>query len=39
VRVKHSEEVTSGVHRIVWKDENEALPPVRDDVLRLVTEG
>lgn len=39
VRIRHSDDAASGVHRIDWVDENDALPPVGKGVLRLATRG
>lgn len=39
IRVRHTDDLATGTHRIDWVDENEALPPVGDGVLRLATEG
>ncbi len=39
VRIRHTDDRATGVHRIGWVDENGALPPVAAGVLRLATEG
>ena len=39
VRIVASHDVSSGIHRIDWVDENEHLPPPEDGVLRLRTAG
>ncbi len=39
VRIRHSDDLTSGIHRIDWVDENDALPPAGKGVLRLATRG
>ena len=39
VRIRHHDEPQTGVHRVEWFDDNDALPPVGAGVLRLQTEG
>lgn len=39
VRIRHSDDVANGVHRIDWSDENDSLPPAGAGVLRLSTRG
>jgi hypothetical protein len=39
IRIRYTDDPGTGVHRIEWVDENGALPPVDDGVLRLATEG
>jgi len=39
IRIRHTDDASTGVHRIDWVDENDSLPPVDDGVLRLATEG
>jgi hypothetical protein len=39
IRIRHTEDSVTGIHRIAWTDENEVLPPVEDGVLRLASEG
>ena len=39
VRIRHGDDRQSGVHRIDWVDENDALPPPGKGVLRLATRG
>jgi len=39
VRIRHSDDLLNGIHRIDWVDENDALPPVGKGVLRLSTRG
>jgi len=39
IRIRHTDDPATGIHRIDWIDENGALPPVDSGVLRLSTEG
>jgi hypothetical protein len=39
VRIRHTDDRVTGIHRIDWVDENAALPPAGAGVLRLATEG
>lgn len=39
IRIRHTDDVLTGIHRIDWVDENDVLPPVDDGVLRLATQG
>lgn len=39
IRIFHTREASTGVHRVDWVDANEVLPPPSDDVLRLATAG
>lgn len=39
IRVEHSADELTGIHRIDWVDQNEILPPVAKGVLRLATKG
>ena len=39
IRIEHTRDVTTGVHRVGWRDANEVLPPPSDDVLRLASVG
>lgn len=39
IRIRHTDDVLTGIHRIDWVDENDVLPPVIDGVLRLATQG
>jgi len=39
IRIHHSNDPSTGIHRIDWIDENDALPPAGAGVLRLATEG
>lgn len=39
IRIRHSDDRVTGIHRIDWVDENAALPPAAAGVLRLATEG
>ncbi|MAG32493.1 MAG: hypothetical protein CL908_16545 [Deltaproteobacteria bacterium] len=35
LRIRHTDDTASGVHRVDWKDANEVLPPESGEVLRL----
>jgi len=39
VRIDHRRDAATGIHRVLWHDENENLPEPADDVLRLESEG
>jgi hypothetical protein len=39
IRIVHTIDEKTGIHRIDWVDVNEVLPPVEDGVLRLATQG
>ncbi len=39
IRIEHTRDAATGVHRVEWKDVNEVLPPPDDDVLRLASVG
>ena len=39
VQIDHRADAATGIHRIMWTDANDVLPPPEGDVLRLETEG
>jgi hypothetical protein len=39
IRIEHSREDETGIHRVRWRDANEVLPPPIDGVLRLGSDG
>ena len=39
VRIDHRRDAETGIHRVLWRDENENLPEPAEDVLRLASEG
>ena len=39
IRIRHTPDRETGIHRISWRDANENLSPPEDGVLRLTTEG
>ena len=39
IRIEHTDDGLTGIHRIEWADQNDVLPPVAKGVLRLSTKG
>ena len=39
VRIEHTDDPRTGIHRVEWVDANDLLPPVEEGVLRLASRG